>query len=447
MAKDMTTGSPAKLIFFFAMPMLIGNIFQQFYNMVDAMVVGRYVSVEALAAVGATGSMLFTILGFAMGLTTGFSIIISQRFGAGDDAGVRKAYAMSIYLSLAISIVMTVLGLCVSAPLLHLMNTPEDTFAFSQTYLNIIFIGVTASIFYNLVSSVLRALGDSKTPLYFLILASIINVVLDLFFVLVCHLAVAGVAIATILAQLISVLLCLIYMNRKYPILHLHKVDWKIDWLMVKELVRMGLPAAFQNSVTGLGVLILQGVVNGFGSTIMASYTAATKVEQLSSQAMNSFGLAMATYTGQNLGARRFDRIRQGIKSGMVLTLSSAALGAVLVVFFGKYLTQLFVSAAHQEVIENAQLYLNIIALPFFFLAVLFVYRNTLQGLGNAIVPMISGFVELALRILASLILAQPFLLGYAGVCAAGPLAWLGAAVLLAIAYYRNISLLERFER
>lgn len=444
MAKDMTVGNPTKLLVGFAVPMLIGNLFQQFYNMVDSIVVGRFVNVQALAAVGSTGSMMFTILGFAMGLTVGFSIIISQRFGAGDQKGLRKAFAMSIYLSALISIVMMTVGLLCSGTLLKWMNTPEDTFAYAQTYLNIIFGGVASGIFYNLLSSVLRALGDSKTPLYFLILSSLINIALDLLFVLCCDMDVDGVAIATIIAQAVSGVLCLLYINKKYPILHLEKEDWKVDLSMLKELVRMGLPTAFQSSVTGLGVLFVQSVVNTFGSTYMAAYAACTKVEILCTQPMNSFGMAMATYAGQNLGAGKIGRIKKGIRCDMVLTLASGVVGMLVVLLFGEKMVELFVTASSVEVLAAAKGHLRIIACGFLFLGALFVYRNTLQGIGNAFIPMLSGFLELGIRTVASFLLAQPGLWGYNGVCASGPLAWVGACIFLAIFYYRDIARLVR---
>ncbi len=445
MVKDMTSGSPTKLILFFSIPMLLGNLFQQFYNMVDAMVVGRFVSVGALAAVGATGSMLFTIVGFAMGLTTGFSIVISQRFGAGNEDGVRQAVAMSVYLSLIISAVMTVAGVCLTKPMLVLMNTPEDIMADSITYLRVIFAGVSASIFYNLISSVLRALGDSKTPLYFLVLSSLINVVLDLVFVIQFQMGVAGVAYATIIAQGISFVLCVLYMNKKHPMLHLTKKDWIWDNHTIGELVRMGLPTAFMNSVTGLGILILQVVVNGFGSTIVAAYTAANKVQQLAHQPLMSFGLAMATYVGQNLGAGRYDRIRKGVRSGLLLSSIGALAGAALVAFGGGLLVQMFVSGEETEVIDKAHLYLIISATLYVVLGALFIYRYSLQGLGNAMVPMISGFLELALRVGFSIVL--PRYLGFVGIPMADISAWVGAGLLLGIAYYRNIRILEQGRR
>lgn len=444
MAKDMTTGSPMKLILFFSIPMLIGNLFQQFYNMVDSIVVGRYVSVEALAAVGATGSMMFTILGFAMGLTTGFSVIISQRFGAENEDGVRKAMAMSIYLSAIISAMMTLGGLLLTEPLLKLMDTPENIIQDSKTYLVIIFIGVTASIFGNLVTSVLRAVGDSRTPLYFLVLGCIINIGLDLLFVLVFHMGVAGVAWATMIAQAVACVLCLLYINWKYPMLRIHKDNWKWDRATVFDLIKLGLPTAFQTSITGLGVLILQVVVNGFGSAVVAAYTAASKVQQLSTQPLLSFGLAMATYTGQNLGAGKLDRVRIGVKRVLILIVITSVIGTVLIFAGGRQIVELFLSGDESKVefvLQEATVYLNITAVFYFLLGALFIYRNTLQGLGNAMIPMISGILELGIRVVVALLL--PKLLGFAGIAFADTAAWIGAAILLCVSYYQNIRKLE----
>ncbi|MGI5958633.1 MAG: MATE family efflux transporter [Massiliimalia sp.] len=445
MVKDMTAGNPVKLILFFSIPLLLGNLFQQFYNMVDAMVVGRFVGVGALAAVGATGSMMFTIIGFAMGLTLGFSVIVSQRFGAGDEEGVKRAFAMSILLSGIITAFLMIAGTLLCKPLLLLMNTPEDIMKDSQTYLGLIFLGAAAPIYYNLISSMLRALGDSKTPLYFLILSSIINVGLDLLFVISFHMGVAGVAVATIISQIVSCILCLVYMKKKHPILTLSRRHWKWDPEMVRQLVKMGLPTAFQNSVTGIGIMMLQTVVNGFGSTIVAAYTAASKVQQLSTQPLMSFGMAMATYVGQNLGAGKLQRIQKGVKDSIWIILVTSVLGYALIFFGAQPLVQMFVSQSQTEVIEQASMYLKVTSLFYFVLGMLFVYRSSLQGLGNAIIPMISGFLELVLRVSLAFILPNFF--GFQGVAMADVAAWIGAGVLLMIFYYKNVRVLTESPR
>lgn len=441
MMTDMTTGSPVKLLLRFSIPMLIGNIFQQFYNMVDAIIVGRFVGVDALAAVGATGGMSFLVLGFVMGLATGFCVIVAQRFGAGDADGLRKSVAMSLLLGILFSVCLTALSLVAARPMLRAMRTPENIFEGSASYITVIFLGLGASLFYNLFSGLLRAVGDSKTPLYFLGISSVLNVGLDLLFVVTFSMGVAGAAWATILAQSVSAVLCLLYMLKKFPALRTKRTDWKPDGHMMHQLSRMGVPTALSSSVTAIGCMILQVTINGFGSTIVAAYTAATKADQLATQPMFTFGMATATYTAQNAGARRMDRVRSGVQKALLVTLIASAAGAVLIWVFGRQLTTWFVDPSELEIIAAARLYLNVEAFFFPALGVLFVYRCALQGLGNATMPMLSGVVELTMRLLAASLLS--LWLGYLGVCFASPVAWVGAAVMLLAAYraqYRRLT-------
>lgn len=444
MAKDMTVGSPAKLIAVFAMPLLIGDLFQQFYNMVDSIVVGRFVNVTALAAVGSIGSLMSTILGIAMGLTTGFGIIISQRFGAGDQEGLKKAFAMSIGLTTLISLVITLIGTTLSTPLLNLLNTPEDTFAYAKTYMMIVFGGISATIFYNVFSGTLRALGDSKAPLWFLVISSVLNVILDLVFTVWCGMEVAGVALATVIAQTVSCILCVIYIVKKYEILRLQKENWKLDLNMVKNLLALGVPGAFQHSVTGFGMVLVQSVVNSFGSVVMAAMTAGPKVQLLFMQPMRSLGTAMSTYVGQNRGAGKLDRIRKGVRADLTIAMCFSVAGTCGAIFLGEYALQLFVSAEDTAVIAMAMHYLKVVTPMFPFATLLFVLTSTLHGLGNAVIPMFCGFTELGIRMLASLVLARESVLGYTGVFLATPLAWVGAVILLIIFYHRDMNRLEK---
>lgn len=442
MIKDMTIGNPTKLILSFAIPMLIGNIFQQLYNMVDTMIVGRFVGVDALAGVGSTGSMNFLILGFMIGIASGFSIVISQYFGAGDETKLRKSVAMSVYLSVGITIVVTVLSLILARPLLELMKTPSDIIEHAYTYISIIFAGIVVTLFFNLLSAILRALGDSKTPLFFLIIASIVNIVLDLVFILNFKMGVAGAAYATLIAQGVSCLLCFFYIKKKCTLLKMKKEDWALDIPLCKQLLGLGIPNAFQCSVTAIGVMVLQSAINGFGSTVVAAYTAASKVEQMAMQPSMTIGMAMGTYAAQNLGAGKFDRIRLGIRKSIMISFIICISGGILVSLFGGPLTTLFVSGEQQAVIQASKQYLYTVSIFFFVLGLLFIYRSTLQGLGNAIIPFWSGVVELVIRVGVALILSR--MIGYAGICLAGPLAWTGAAILLAWSYYRTIHRLEK---
>lgn len=438
MTQDMTQGNPAKLILFFSIPIIIGNLFQQFYNMVDAMVVGRFVGTEALAGVGATGAIMFTTIGFSLGLTSGFSVVISQRFGAGNLKGVKKSIAMSVYLSLIFSIFMTLVGSIFTRQILQALLTPDNILGYATDYLRLIFIGSAGLVFYNLFSCILRAVGDSKTPLYFLILASILNVVLDLVFVLVVPLGTTGVGLATTFAQGISAIICVIYTYKKQPSLKLEKPDWEWDRETVLLLIKLGIPAAFQTSIIGIGVIMMQVVVNEFGDTYVAGYTVASKIQQLATQPLVSIGLAMVTYVGQNLGAYKIKRIKSGVNQCLIIMTFATILAILCSRMLAEPLAILFVEETEVEVIALAKQYLNSLSLFYVFLSLIFVYRSSLQGLGNALIPMSSGFLELLFRIIATMYL--PDLLGFDGVAYADAAAWISAVVLLVSGYYWKIS-------
>lgn len=442
MMTDMTKGSPAKLILAFTIPILIGNLFQQFYSMVDTAIVGQFVGVGALAAVGATGGVIFLVQGFVNGLTHGFSVIVSQRYGANDELGIKKATATSIYLSAIATVVLTVICVLLAKPVLQLMNTPVDILEDATSYVTIFFGGLVSIIVYNLLASLLRAFGDSKTPLYFLILASITNIILDLVLIINFKMGVAGAAIATVVSQGLSGLLCYFYMIKKFDILTLKKEHFKYDPMLVKELMYVSLPMALQYAITAIGVMILQVAVNSFGSTTVAAFTAATKVEQLVVQPGIAIGMTMATYAAQNLGARRIDRVRQGVRQSTWITILTNALSSVIVIFLGSYIVQLFIPAENVEALPISMEYLKITAIFYPVLGLLFLYRFALQGLGNTVVPMFAGVMELIMRTIVAFTL--PGLLGYQGVCLASPLAWIGATVWLIWSYFRIIPKLER---
>lgn len=433
MTKDMTTGNPLKLILFFSISLLIGNVFQQFYSMVDTIIVGRYVGVQALAAVGVTGSLSFLILGFTFGLTGGFSVIIAQRFGADDEDGLRKSVATSTILSIISTIIITLASMLSAKPVLSLMNTPDDIINDATIYIIIIYAGTCATVFYNMIAGILRSLGDSKTPLYFLILSSILNIILDLFFILNFNMGVRGAAYATVIAQGISGILCLIYALKKYPILRLKKEDWIWDKNFALKHLNVGIPMALQFSITATGVMVLKTALNAFGSTVIAAYTAASKVEQIVTQPGISFGTTMATYCGQNLGAGKYDRIKEGVKKGSIITIMVSIIAAVVLFVFGKSLSTLFISSDQIEALNYSKQYLNTVAAFLPILGMLFIYRNSLQGIGDAFIPMMAGVAELVARVIVAFTL--PAFIGYIGICLASPFAWIGATIPMAIKY------------
>lgn len=437
MTKDMTEGKPLKLILAFSIPLLIGNIFQQFYNMVDSIIVGQFVGEEALAAVGATGSMVFLVIGFCNGIASGFGVMISQAFGAGDQKRLRNYVAVSLMLSAVVMAVLTALTMVTTVPLLHLMRTPENIMAGASSYLLIIYAGLGATLYYNVLSCILRGVGDSRTPLYFLIVSSMLNVVLDLLFVITFHMGVAGAGLATIIAQGVSAVLCLVYMFRKFPMLRLKKEDFRFHWYTVAQMFSVGIPMALQFSITAIGVMILQSAINDFGSTVVASYTAASKVENLSTQIMVTLGSAMATYCGQNMGAGRFDRVREGVRKSYLIASGAVVIAVFISAVCGENIVCWFIANPSEEVLGYATAYLHTISWYFVFLAFLFLYRNVLQGLGNGILPMMCGVAEMVVRTIIAFTLTGRW--GYMAICMASPLAWIAACIPLWLCYQIQI--------
>lgn len=437
MVQDMTKGTPWKLILSFSIPLLIGNIFQQLYSMVDTIIVGRFVSVEALAAVGSTGSMSFLILGFVMGITSGFSVITAQRFGANDEAGVRRSVAMSMELCIIATVLLTIIAVLGAKPMLHLMNTPANIFEDASIYITIIYAGLFASVYYNMVSSISRALGDSKTPLYFLLVSSILNVILDLLFIISFQMGASGAAIATVISQFVSAVLCTIYMAKRYTILKLKKEDFRFDWLFACSHLNIGLPMAFQFSVTAVGIMVLQSALNAFGSTAIAAYTAASKVEMLVTQPFATLGVTMATYCGQNKGANDFQRIHKGMTSCVVMCMVACVIASLINIMGGHAFTQLFMSEADPDVFQYSQQYLTTIAVFYPALGLLYIYRNGLQGMGESLVPMLGGVVEFIARLVVCLWL--PSMLGYTAICMASPAVWVATTVLLLWKYVQVV--------
>lgn len=434
MTKDMTSGNPLKIILLFSIPVLFGNLFQQFYNMFDTIIVGQCLGEDALAAVGATGSIMFLVLGFAMGIAQGFGVMISQAFGAKNMKQMQHYVGLSLLLGVLVSVVLTAITVVFSRDMLLFMNTPENILDMADSYIKVIFCGIICSMLYNIASGILRGVGDSKTPLYFLILSSILNIVLDLFFIITLKLGVAGAAYATVIAQGISAVLCFVYMFKKFDILKLHREDFKLDGKAIWKLIGIGIPMALNYSLIAVGSMILQSGVNVFGSSVVAAYTAASKVEQIATQTMPTLGTTMATYCGQNLGAGKYNRIFKGMRIAFVIGLISSALAALICSSFGQYFVQLFLSEPTNEVLTYASQYLNTISCFFIFLSFIYLYRTALQGLGKGIMPMISGIFEMICRIGTVALLLKPF--RFWCVRLANPIAWISAGVPLMIAYF-----------
>ncbi|MDT2836778.1 MATE family efflux transporter [Enterococcus durans] len=442
--RDLTKGSPAKLILMFTVPLLIGNVFQQFYNMVDMIIVGQTLGKNALAAVGATGSLTFLIIGFAQGLTAGLAIITAQRYGAKDYRGLKKSFAASVVISLIVTIVLTALSLVFIHPMLQLMQTPPEIIDQAQTFISIILLGIFASMSFNLLSNVIRALGDSRTPLFFLIIAVIINVVLDLIFIIFFGMGVEGAAIATVIAQVSSSVLCLVYIKKKIPLLQLRKKDFSFDKEEIRVHLNAALPMAFQSSIIAIGAIVLQAALNSLGTDVVAAQAAASRIDQFANQPMMSFGIAMATFSAQNYGAKEYGRILKGVKQTLMMSIGFSLVAGATVIFFGHSLMKLFVSSSETRVFELAQTYFNINGSLYWILAILFILRYTLQGLGQSKIPTIAGMMELLMRSFAAIILTG--MLGYAGAAAASPLAWAGSVAVLLYSYLRSMKQLKQLD-
>lgn len=434
MTKDMTTGSPLKMILLFSVPVLLGNIFQQFYNMVDTIIVGQYLGEDALAAVGSTGCLMFLVLGFANGIAQGFGVMVSHAFGAKDFKLLKHYVALSLVLTVIVSVILTIPTVGASRQLLLLMKTPDNILDIANSYIRVIFSGIILTMSYNVASGILRGIGDSKTPLYFLILSSILNILLDLFLIIVVNLGAAGAAYATIIAQGISALLCFLYMFHKFDILKTQRKDYYLDVRGILNMLSIGIPMALNYSITAIGTMILQGAVNIFGSSVVAAFTAASKVESLSTQTMPALGAAMATFCGQNLGAGKYDRIYKGMKKAFFICIIISFAASAICVFGGRFIVSWFVSNPSEEIFDYAMQYLNAISLFMLPLSWIYLYRSALQGLNRGLVPMLSGVVEMVCRTIVIAFTLKPF--GYWAVRLASPITWLVTGILLIVTYF-----------
>lgn len=435
----MTKGSPARLLFFFAIPLMLGNLFQQLYTMVDTIIVGQGVGVQALASLGAADWLNWLFQGIATGLTQGFSILFAQFYGARNEEALKKSIGNAIVLTLAAAVLLTAAGEILLTGILNLLKTPQDIYGGASIYLRIMFGGIPVVLFYNLEAALLRALGDSKSPLIAMVVAACTNIALDLLFVMVFHWGIPGAAAATIIAQCVSLLYCLAVI-RKISIVRPGREDFRLGRSLCRQLLGLGIPVMFQNTVISVGGMVVQSVINGFGFLFVAGFTATNKLYGLLETAAISFGFSITTFVAQNMGAGNYGRIRKGMRSGAAMALLTSVAVSAVMLLFGRQILSLFISAdagQADEVLYIAFHYLTIMSI---FLAVLYAlhaYRCALQGLGDTVTPMVSGIAEFVMRVLAALLL--PRVMGQEGIYYAEILAWIGAAAILVTAYYRRM--------
>lgn len=406
MEQDMTKGSPFKVLIMFTLPLAIGNIFQQLYNMADTIIVGRYVGADALAAVGSTGTVMFLLNGFAQGITAGFAVLTSQRYGAKKTEGVKQSVSNGILLSVIGAVFFTAASILFMKPLLHLMNTPENIFADAYCYISLISLGMVANVFYNLFSAYLRAVGNSKMPLFFLVLSACLNVVLDLVFIINFQMGVAGAAWATNLSQAISAVLCAVYIYKKVPSLVPEKRHWRIHRGDTRFQLATGIPMALQFAITSSGTMVMQSAINLFGSEAVAAYTAAGKIHSLLTQGMVAMGQTMAVYSGQNYGKGDAARIRQGVRAALVIEVIYSLVSAVIVYSALEPSLGLFFSGEVDltAMMPWARTYITICTLFYVPLCTIFIFRNTMQGCGYGFLPMMGGVVELVARLAVAVV-------------------------------------------
>lgn len=433
----MTVGSPTRFILLFTLPLILGNILQQMYSFIDTLIVGRTLGVNALAAVGSTGSLMFLLIGIVMGLTNGFAIIAGHHYGAGDTDGVRRSIFAGLVLSLLASFILTAISLSAARPMLELMQTPPDIIDDATVFLTIICAGSGTFMLLNYLSNLSRALGNSKTPLGFLLLSTVLNILLELLFLLGFGWGVGGAASATILSVVITAVCYLFYFFFRSDLFCFQREYRLLPFSFYLKYLRTGLGMAFQSSTVAIGAIILQTSLNQFGETAIAAYSAAQKIDAIANMPMMSFGMTMAAYTAQNFGAGKLSRIADGVRVCARMSVAFALVMGLVNITCGSFFTTLFVGKEETEVIDLAQIYLSRTGLAYFILSLVFVYRYTLQGLGHNTVPTLSGFIELAARIFAAVVLAAE--LGYSGLCLSAPLSWTCACLPLAIAYYTTI--------
>ncbi|MBR3279838.1 MAG: MATE family efflux transporter [Lachnospiraceae bacterium] len=439
---DMTKGSPMSIILKFTMTLLLGNIAQQLYNIVDTIIVGRYVNPQALAAVGSTGTIVFLIIGTSNGMVTGFSVVTSQKYGAMDSRGVKASVTNGFYLGMIIAGLLSTVSLTFMRPLLTLMNTPADIFDDAYAYISTICCGIVFTVLYNLCSSMMRAIGNSKMPLIFLLCSAATNVCLDLVFIIRFGLGTRGAALATIISQALAVIPCIIYIYAKMPVLRPSRSDWKPDPAIIKQQLRLGIPMAIQYSITASGTVIMQSAFNTFDSIAVGAITAASKFQGIITQGMFTVGQTMAAFTGQNYGARNMKRIRQGVSSAMKIYIVYSVIAAVVAIFVMPHVLWIFFDSEVDVsvYIPWARTYITECAVCYFFLSMIFIYRNTIQSVGYAGLATVLGFVELGARMITSFYSISVH--NYNIAVASDPFAWITAGIagmVIALVIFRKI--------
>ena len=441
---DLTQGRPIKVIFLYTIPLLLGNFFQQFYSFIDTLIVGKTISVDALASVGATGGLTALVVGFAQGMTSGLTILTAKKYGANDEQGVRQSFATGIIISVFIAVIFTIIAVLIAYPLLVAMQTPKVLIHDSFIFLEIIFAGIFAFVGFDFLGNTMRALGDSRVPLFFLIVSTILNILLELVFILYLKMGVAGAGLATVTAQAVTFIILYFYIRKHIPYLVLSKSDFRIDMDEIKELLKISLPMGFQSSIIAIGSIILQFMLNTLGADAVAAYTVAGRVEQIATLPAFSFGLALVNYTAQNLGAKKYDRILKGVKSGIMVSVTSSLVIGAFLIMFGRAISHLFMNGSQTNVLNLVQIYYYFNGSSYFILSVLFIVRYTLQGLGNQKAPTIAGIAELLMRVFAGIVLIRFF--GFYGAAMANPLAWIGSCCVLISTWIAEIKKLRNMK-
>ncbi len=442
MTRDMTNGSPMKLILGFSVPLLFGFLFQQFYSLVDTVIVGRFLGTENLAAVGATGSVNFLVIGFCMGVCSGFSIPVSHKFGAGDHSGMRRVVANCVWLSAAFAVVMTVLMAVFCRQILIAMRTPDNILEASYSYISVIFLGIPVTFLYNMTSGVIRALGDSRTPVIFLVMSSFLNVGLDLFFIVSLSWGVQGAAWATVISQGVSGLCCLLFIMKKFEILRIRREEWALNRHLCGSLCAMGVPMGLQYTITAIGSVVLQSATNTLGSNAVAAVTVAGRIYNFLACPFDAFGSTMATFGGQNVGAGKLERLGKGLRSCVMLGAGYSVIALLVAVFFGRPLATLFLDVSETAIIDSVRMFLICNTLFFFPLALVNIIRFLIQGMGFSAFAILAGVFEMIARAAAGFILVP--VLGFVGVCFGSPSAWILADAFLIPAYFHVRKVLEK---